>query len=147
MDMDPQKIQVADVAQWLPQRPPILMLDQVINLVPGQSGTGVKRFSADDTYFQGHFPGEPILPGIYLIEALAQTALVVLAYQPKSTEEKQLGYLAKVEKMAFYQPIKPGMELFFSIRVTRRVGRFVMVDCEATMSEKRCAKGSLTLAI
>ncbi len=140
---------VTDPQRYLPQQPPILMLDQVIDLEPGLRGTGVKHFRADDPYFHGHFPDKPILPGIYLIESFAQTALVVMASQKPARDDgpAELGYLAKVVEAAFYQLVVPGDLILFEVAIGKRLRQFQCVSCSARLGEKRVARAELTLAL
>jgi len=136
-------------AEWLPQQPPILMLDRATIEEPGRRGTGHKTFIEGDPWFAGHFPGEPILPGIYIIEAIAQTAMLVLmtrdTTEPPTSPEP--GYLAKVEKAGFFKPVLPGTAVAFHIEVTRRVNRFVMVTGEAEIGDGVACRCALTLAM
>ena len=132
----------------LPHRPPILMLDEVIDVIPRQSGKGLKRFSEDDPCFAGHFPGMPILPGVLAIEALAQTAAAVfLAESVAAGRPQAIGLLGKVQEMAFLQRIVPGDAIEFAIEVERIVGPFAFVKGEATNGGKTCVRGRLTLTI
>jgi 3-hydroxyacyl-[acyl-carrier-protein] dehydratase len=138
-------MEFTDLEAVLPHRSPILILDRVTDVAPGVSGTGWKELSASDPWFEGHFPNEPILPGVMALEACAQTALVVMrAGQAAATGG--LGYLSKVDKASFYKPITPGMAVAFNVRITRKLGIFIMVDCLVEVDGVKMAKASLTLA-
>ena len=142
------KLDRVQLERLLPHRPPILILDRVIDLVPRQRGIGVKRFGVGDPFFAGHFPGQPVLPGIYTIEALAQTAATIFLVRDGVAHSGPLwGLLAKVDEMAFYAPIVPGDEVEFRIEVDRTVGPFVFVRGEAAVGDKRCAAGKLTVRL
>ena len=136
----------------LPQQPPILMLDRVCDIEPGKSGVGERVFKTGDPCFDGHFENDPVLPGVLMIEAVAQTAMAVLAVDSLSEDQrsegaKPSGFLAKVNQAAFYRPIVPGQTIRFPIEVTRRVQKFFMIDGEVLHEGERCAKVSLTLAM
>jgi len=138
----------AQLEELLPHRPPMLLLDKVTDIIPRKSGNGVKRFLESDPWFAGHFPGRPVLPGIFAIEALAQTAAVVLlAEQPIARQPQGIGLLGKVNEMAFLQPIVPGDEIQFAIEVERIVGPFAFINGEATAGGKTYASGRLTFKI
>ena len=107
---------ILDVARLLPQKPPILMLDRVVDIEAGVSGVGKRLFRAGDACFQGHFPWRPMLPGALTIEAMAQTALVVMLAEYHEElaagPDLPLGYLARVNDMSFHRPIEPGQEIY-----------------------------------
>lgn len=136
----------AQLLELIPHRPPILMLDEVTGVVPGERGSGVRSFSATDSCFAGHFPGTPILPGVLTIEAFAQTALVVsLLDTSRGDADASQGRLAKCSEMAFMEPILPDMNVIFSVVIERRVGGFIFVKCTALAKDVTVATGKLTL--
>lgn len=134
---------------WLPQQPPILLLDSAHIEEPGVSGIGRKAFTPEDPFFAGHFPNDPILPGVYLIEATAQTAMLVLftGRTQDPSEAGQAGYLAKVDRFAFHHPVGPGDAVELRVTLKRKVDRFFMMDAQVYCGETLCARGALTLAM
>jgi len=141
-----------DLCGLLPHRPPILMLDRVVDVEPGVSGTGVRHFDPGDACFAGHFPGRPLLPGVLMIEALAQTALVVLLAEHADAigtagADLPLGYLARVHEMSFQKPIEPGQEVAFEVRIDKRLGQFTVLDGRVTRGGELCAKGKFAVAL
>jgi 3-hydroxyacyl-[acyl-carrier-protein] dehydratase len=143
MDVD-----LDQLLELIPQRPPILMLDKVVDIVPGERGSGVRTFAAEDPCFAGHFPGNPILPGVLTIEAFAQTALVVAVLdQTRGPVDASAGRLAKCREIAFMKPILPGATVIFSIEIERRVGDFVFANGAALADGEAVALGKLTLKI
>lgn len=143
---------ILDVRKLLPHEPPILMLDRVVEIEPGVSGVGQRSFREGDPCFAGHFPWRPMLPGVLMIEALAQTALVVLMAEHKDELESAgpdlpLGYLARVQEMSFQRPVEPGQDVCFEVRVEKRLGQFTVVEGRVTHGGKLCAKGKLAVAM
>jgi 3-hydroxyacyl-[acyl-carrier-protein] dehydratase len=141
-----------DLPRVLPHRPPILMLDRVVEITPGVSGVGERTFRDGDACFEGHFPGRPVLPGVLTIEALAQAALAVLLAEHAALLEAPgpalpLGYLARVEEMSFQRPIGPGEAIRFAVAVERRLGPFTIVSGRVTRDGVLCAKGKLAVFI
>lgn len=143
-------LRIDDVERLLPQRPPILMLDRVVEIDPGVSGTGLRRFEKEDACFAGHFPGRPLLPGVLTIEAFAQTLMVVMLAgipgDPSGTASP-MGYLSRVNEMSFRRPIEPGQDIAFQVEVEKRLGQFTIATCRATHGDDLCAKGSLAVAM
>ena len=145
-------MEILDVGRLLPHAPPILMLERVVEIEPGVSGVGRRLFRDGDACFAGHFPGRPLLPGVLMIEALAQTALVVLMAEHEDALEAAgpdlpLGYLARVQEMSFQSPVEPGQDVSFEIRVEKRLGQFTVVDGRVTRGGELCAKGKLAVAL
>lgn len=122
---DPNATPVLDVTQikkLLPHRFPMLFVDKVIELGPG-SIVGVKNYSIGEPYFQGHFPDEPVVPGVFLIEAAAQIAGIMVISQNKESEKTYSTYLMKVENARFRHKVCPGDSVIFKIRLTSPIRR------------------------
>lgn len=135
---------------WLPHRPPILMIDCIQDLEPGQKATGLRTFKEGDSCFDGHFPGTPILPGVLALEACAQTAQIMLATErhPEGPPpEAELGYLAKVRDASFFQQIEPGDTISFNISFQSKIKHFVTVSARVLKNDRMALKATLTLAM
>jgi len=145
-------MEILDVGRLLPHAPPILMLERVVEIEPGVCGVGRRLFRDGDACFAGHFPWRPLLPGVLMIEALAQTALVVLLAEHAADlqaagPDLPLGYLARVQQMSFQRAIEPGQDVRFEVRVEKRLGQFTVVDGRVTSDGNLCAKGKLAVAM
>ena len=104
------------IKELLPHRDPFLMLDEVLECTPHESVVAVKNVSKDEPHFAGHFPGNPVLPGVLIIEAMAQAGGVLSHISHADMEPKPLYFLARVEDARFRRPVRPGEQLV--IRVT-----------------------------
>jgi 3-hydroxyacyl-[acyl-carrier-protein] dehydratase len=104
----PYEIDVRRIMEVLPHRYPFLMIDRLIDIRQGESATGVKNVSINEPFFQGHFPGAPILPGVLLIEAMAQTAAALVVESLGPEMEGKLVYFMSVENARFRKPVFPG---------------------------------------
>jgi 3-hydroxyacyl-[acyl-carrier-protein] dehydratase len=110
----------------LPHRYPFLFIDHVRDIVPDKSAVGIKNVTFNEPHFQGHFPGHPIMPGVLVVEAMAQTSAVLIGMSRGITEELMI-YFTTVDKAKFRRPVVPGdvLELHVSIkRAGSRIGRF-----------------------
>ncbi len=114
-------IDTEGIMRMIPHRYPFLMIDRVVNLVPGVGATGIKNVSINEPYFQGHFPSRPVMPGVLLIEAMAQTAAVVVVHTLGEESEGKLVYFMSVENARFRKPVFPGDTLH--VHVTRQHNR------------------------
>jgi 3-hydroxyacyl-[acyl-carrier-protein] dehydratase len=96
------------IMEMIPHRDPFLMIDDVVDVVKNQRATGVKRVAADEYYFRGHFPARPVMPGVLIIEAMAQTAAVLVVHTLGREAEGKLVYFMSVDRAKFRRPVVPG---------------------------------------
>ena len=143
-------IDVRRIAQLLPHRFPFLLIDRVLSWEPGKRLTAIKNVSVNEPFFQGHFPDEPVMPGVLVIEALAQAsgALVQLSVS-KDPNQPALFYLVKIDKARFSRVVVPGDQLVLEVeqkRTLRRMGLFwgqakvdgeVVAEAELLCAERR----------
>jgi 3-hydroxyacyl-[acyl-carrier-protein] dehydratase len=112
--MDPQEIQ-----NFLPHRYPFLLVDRVVEVVPGQMLKGYKNVSFNEPFFNGHFPGHPVLPGVLILEALAQCC-ALLAYKSEGIDpSEKLTYLMGIDNARFRKPVHPGDRLDLTVEVVK----------------------------
>jgi 3-hydroxyacyl-[acyl-carrier-protein] dehydratase len=117
---DTPSLDIDGIIERLPHRFPFLMVDRVLEVVPGKSIVAVKNVSANEAYFQGHFPGHPVMPGVLIIEALAQAG-GVLAYESATPEERiWILYLVGIEETRFKQTVRPGDQLVLRVELLKR---------------------------
>lgn len=126
----------------LPHRWPMLLLDRVGKVEPGVKGTATKNVAGTELWFQGHFPNEAVLPGIVIVEALAQLAGVVFALAGAS----EISYLAGVRSMRFRRPVVPGDQLALTAERTGGGGGFAEFRVSARVAGQVAAEGILTIA-
>ena len=112
------------IESLLPHREPMLLIDKLINIVHLKSATAIVKVRKDSFFVQGHFPGQPVMPGVLIVEAFGQAAAALTAYclDPKEYENK-LVYLMNVEKARFRNPVLPDCELHLDIEAVRSHGR------------------------
>lgn len=99
------------IMELLPHRYPFLMLDEIIDCTPHESVTAIKNITADELHFQGHFPGNPVMPGVLIIEAMAQAGGVLSHISNGDLEPRPLYFLARIENARFRRPVVPGEQL------------------------------------
>ncbi len=106
---------VETIKDLLPHRDPFLMLDEILECIPHESVTAIKNVTADEPHFQGHFPGNPVMPGVLIVEAMAQAGGVLSHISNGDTEPKPLYFLARVEEARFRRPVVPGEQLVIKV--------------------------------
>jgi 3-hydroxyacyl-[acyl-carrier-protein] dehydratase len=147
--MPPMPVEVTSILGMLPHRYPFLLVDRVLACEPGKRLTAIKNVTINEPFFQGHFPGNPVMPGVLIIEAMAQASGVLVQLSTSEAHNTPLYYLVKVDKARFTQIVKPGDQLVLEItqkRMLRRMGLFegrALVDGnEVASAEILCAERS-----
>ena len=106
----------AAIEKLLPHRAPFLLIDRLENIISGESAVGIKAVSGNEPYFVGHFPGHPIMPGVLIVEAMAQAAGALAMLSQDDTEHGKLVFLASVDKTRFKRPVTPGILLELQVK-------------------------------
>ena len=134
---DLEKKEVADtvdikrIMEMLPHRYPFLMIDRVTKIVPNEGATGIKNVTANEAQFQGHFPNHPIMPGVLIIEAMAQTSAIVVVSTLGEKAEGRAVYFMSIENARFRKPVVPGDTLFINVEKKAKKGGVWKFQAEA----------------
>ena len=134
-----------EIKQIIPQREPFLMIDEVEEYVPGESAIAYKHVSEDEWYFKGHFPGNPLMPGVLITESLAQAGAIALVSLEANKGRNAL--FAGIDKMRFKKQVVPGDVLKLEVKIIKQKGPIGVGEALATCDGKIVAKGELTFAI
>jgi UDP-3-O-[3-hydroxymyristoyl] N-acetylglucosamine deacetylase / 3-hydroxyacyl-[acyl-carrier-protein] dehydratase len=135
-------LDIAEVMQILPHRYPFLMVDRILGFEGETKCTGVKSISINEPYFQGHFPGHPVMPGVLQVEAMAQVASVLLMRIAKSAS--RIGYFMSADNVKFRKPVFPGDTLFIQAELTKaRSGRIAKASCCCMVNDSVVSEGDL----
>ena len=129
-----------EIKNLLPHREPMLLIDKITNIVPMVSATGLINVTKDKFYFDGHFPGAPVFPGVLIVEAFGQAAAALAAHSldPKEVENK-LVFLMTIDKARFRSPVIPECELLLNVKVEKIKGRIWKYSGIATVNDKKMA--------
>jgi 3-hydroxyacyl-[acyl-carrier-protein] dehydratase len=137
-------VDVTAIMGMLPHRYPFLLVDRVVALEPHKRLTAIKNVTINEPFFQGHFPGHPVMPGVLVIEAMAQAAglLTQLSGSGRSADEHALYYLVKVDKARFSRTVEPGDQLVLEVEQKRLLKRMGLYACRALVdgNEVACAE-------
>ena len=136
---------IEEIMGYLPHRYPILMVDRILALVPGKSCTGLKNVSINESMFQGHYPGKPIMPGVMIVEAMAQAGAIILLSEP--SHAGMIPIIAGIENIKFRKAVVPGDQLISTIEVLwfrRKMGK---MRAFATVSGELVASMEMTFIV
>lgn len=132
-----EEIRIDEILKLLPHRYPFLLVDRLKNVVPGESGIGIKNVTMNEPFFQGHFPENPVMPGVLQIEAMAQTAgIIVLQSFPAEERSGNGVYFMTVDEVKFRKPILPGDVIEFSVKKEQTVRNVFKFRGEARVDGK-----------
>ncbi|MBL6957608.1 MAG: 3-hydroxyacyl-ACP dehydratase FabZ [Rhodospirillales bacterium] len=135
------------IMEMIPHRYPMLMIDRVIDIVPDTSAVGVKNVSINESFFQGHFPTRPIMPGVLIIEAMAQTSAVLVVETLGQETEGKLVYFMSIDSARFRKPITPGDTVHIHVVKQRNRGNVWKFKGEAKVGDTLMAEATFAAMI
>jgi 3-hydroxyacyl-[acyl-carrier-protein] dehydratase len=141
------EIDIGRVMEMIPHRYPMLMIDKVVDVVANASATGVKNVTINEPYFQGHFPSRPVMPGVLIIEAMAQTAAVLVVHSLGPAAEGKLVYFMSVDDARFRKPVVPGDTIHIHVKKERNRGPVWKFSAKAIVKDTLVAEATYAAMI
>jgi 3-hydroxyacyl-[acyl-carrier-protein] dehydratase len=138
-------IDINQILKLLPHRYPFLLVDRVLELTPRESITALKNVTINEPFFQGHFPDFPVMPGVLIIEALAQTAALLTFSEVK--QENAVYYFAGIDGARFKKPVLPGDQLIMTAKLERARAGIYKFQVQATVDDELAAEANITCAV
>ncbi len=132
--------EIMDVMRMIPHRYPMLLVDRVIDMVKGEKATGIKNVTINEPYFQGHFPSRPVMPGVMVIESMAQTAGILVVHTLGPDAEGKLVYFMSIDEARFRKPIAPGDQVMVHVFKERSRGNVWRFRGEAKVDGQLAAE-------
>ena len=142
-----ETLDIERVKQMIPHRYPLLMIDKVVDIVADASAVGVKAVSINEPFFQGHFPDRPVMPGVLIIEAMAQSAAVLVVYTLGPESEGKLVYFMTVNDARFRKPVVPGDTLYVHVYKRQRRANVWKFASEAKVDGQLVAEATFAAMI
>jgi len=146
--MSANKLDIQEIFEYLPHRYPFLLVDRVLDFVPGESLVAIKNITVNEPCFTGHFPGRPIMPGVLIIEAMAQ-ATGILGFKTLESKptDNSIYYLAGVDKARFKQPVVPGDQMTMTVTLSKQKRNILWFDAKTEVDGKVVASAQLMCAV
>ena len=145
MSEETKSFDIARIKEMIPHRYPMLLIDKVEGVTAGEEATGVKCVTINEPFFQGHFPDMAVMPGVLIVEAMAQTAAVLVVHT--SEFEGKLVYFMTIDDARFRNPVVPGDVLHINVKVIRSRGMVWKFKGEAFVGDKLCAESTFSAMI
>jgi len=143
MGSDNEQLDIVEILKMLPHRYPFVMVDRILEVEKGERILCLKNVTVNENFFQGHFPSEPIFPGVLIMEGLAQAGALLAYMTGGEAVEGKLVYFAGMDGVRFRRKVVPGDQLHFEVTVNKRKGRIWKLDGKAFVGEELAAEGHL----
>jgi beta-hydroxyacyl-ACP dehydratase FabZ len=138
---------IQKIMSYLPHRYPFILIDRVLEVEPGKRILALKNVTVNEPFFQGHFPGAPIMPGVLIVEALAQAGGVLFFEGADKKKRGSLVYFMAMDKVKFRQPVVPGDQLRLEVNILKQRAKTLKMSGVATVDDKRVAEADLLAMI
>ncbi len=142
--MNSEIVDINEIQRIIPHRYPFLLVDRVRDIIPNESAVGIKNVTFNEPQFTGHFPSEPVFPGVLIIEALAQTAAILVGKTLDLVDKNMSVYFMGIDGVKFRQMVVPGDQLELRVSVVRPGGKVWKFKGEAFVEEKKAAEAEFT---
>lgn len=138
------ELDINKVMEYLPHRYPFLLIDRVTDFVPGESLTAIKNVTINEPFFQGHYPSNPVMPGVLILEAMAQASALLagLTYDAKA-QANRIYLFVGADRIRFRKQVIPGDQLVFNVSLGRMVKTILYAEGSVLVNEKRACTGSI----
>ena len=139
----PENIDIVEILNTLPHRYPFVMVDRIVSMEVGNEVTGLKNVTINEPFFQGHFPGRPVMPGVLILEGLAQVGGIMAFFSNPEAIGNKLLFFAGIDKARFRQPVVPGDQLIMKLEMIKQKRSLMMMVGKAYVDNKIVAEAEL----
>ncbi len=140
-------VDIKRIMELIPHRYPFLLIDRLMDIVPFESAVGLKNVTINEPFFQGHFPGAPVMPGVLIIEAMAQTSGALVVQSEGKAFEGKLVYFMAIDEAKFRKPVTPGDQVLIHVQRVQNRRNVWKFKCEAKVAGELCAEAVVTAMI
>ncbi|MEK7802671.1 MAG: 3-hydroxyacyl-ACP dehydratase FabZ [Pseudomonadota bacterium] len=140
-------LNINEIMECIPHRYPMLLVDRILECVPHESAVGLKNVTFNEPFFQGHFPGTPVMPGVLIVEAMAQTAGILVVHSSGTAGKKKLVYFMTIDQAKFRKPVVPGDSMHIHVKALKSRGNVWKFRGEARVDGVLCAEAEYAAMI
>ena len=142
--MKKKELNIEDIKDLIPHRYPFLLIDKLIDIIPGISATGIKNVTFNENFFQGHFKSMSVMPGALIIESMAQSAGTLVMYTLKKKSRNSSVYLLTVDKAKFRKPVCPGDVLMSKVEKKQQIKNIWKFTCKAYVNDELVSQAEIS---
>ena len=142
--MKKKELNIEDIKDLIPHRYPFLLIDKLIDIIPGTSATGIKNVTFNENFFQGHFESMSVMPGALIIESMAQSAGTLVMYTLKKKSKNSSVYLLTVDKAKFRKPVCPGDVLMSKVEKKQQIKNIWKFTCKAYVNDELVSQAEIS---
>ena len=142
--MKKKELNIEDIKDLIPHRYPFLLIDKLIDIIPGTSATGIKNVTFNENFFQGHFESMSVMPGALIIESMAQSAGTLVMYTLKKKSKNSSVYLLTVDKAKFRKPVCPGDVLTSKVEKKQQIKNIWKFSCKAYVNDELVSQAEIS---
>lgn len=143
MDVALKQLDIVEILRVLPHRYPFVLVDRILEINPGKNIVGLKNVSINEPFFQGHFPTRPVMPGVLIVEGMAQVGGVLAYLTDTDMIGEKLVYFAGMDRVRFRRKVEPGDQLIFKLEVMKQKAKMWKLDGKAYVGEQLAAEAEL----